>query len=287
MKKLIIIFVIGLLFNGITVAQIKSPAASPSSELKQKVGLTDITIEYSRPGLKGRKMFGGFLPYGQIWRTGANASTKVTVSDDVKIEGNDLPAGTYALYSIPNESEWIIIFHKNITHWGTGGKNYKQEEDVFRFSVEPTNLTEKVETFTIDITNIQNSSANIELKWENTKVSFLLSVDTDQKVLADIKQKMKGVSGTTYYQSAKYYYDTRKDMNQALEWIQIAMEKEGEKFWMMRLKALILAEQKRYKRAIKAATRSTILAEEAGNENYVKMNRQSISDWEQILNGVK
>ena len=287
MKKIGLLFAFGLLLSTLTIAQIKAPAASPSATLTQTVGLTEVKIEYSRPGLKGRRMFGGFLPYNQLWRTGANASTKITISDDVQIEDNDLPAGTYALYTIPGKDEWTIIIHKNITHWGTGGKNYSKSEDAFRFKVKSTKLTEKVETFTIGIDNVQSNSASIELKWENTKVSFLLGVNTEAKVMADIKQKMKGVSGTTYYQAAKYYHETGKDKNQALQWVQSAIELEGEKFWMLRLKALILADMRRYKKAIKAAERSTILAKEAGNDNYVKMNKASIKDWELIMSGVK
>jgi hypothetical protein len=287
MKRLIVLFVFGLWIQAQAYAQIHAPEVSPPATLTQIIGLTEVKIEYSRPGLKGRKMFGGFLPYGQMWRTGANASTKITISDDVQIQDNELPAGTYALYTIPEEEEWTIILHKNLSHWGTGGKDYNKDEDVFRFKVKPTSLTEKVETFTIDINDIQSNSASIELRWENTKVSFLLGVDTDAKVMADIKQKMKGVSGTTYYQAARYYHETGKDANQALEWVQAAIELEGEKFWMLRLKALILADLKRYKKAIKEAEQSSLLAKEAGNDNYVKMNDESIREWERLLSGVK
>lgn len=287
MKKLVLLFSIGLLLSTLTTAQIKSPAASPSSSLTQTVGLTEVQIDYSRPGLKGRRMFGGFLPYNKLWRTGANASTKITISDDVQIQDNDLTAGTYALYTIPGKDNWTIILHKNITHWGTGGKNYDKKEDAFRFKVKSTKLAYKVETFTIEISDVRPNSASIELKWENTKVSFLLGVNTEAKVMADIKQKMKGISGTTYYQAAKYYHETGKDKNQALQWVQAAIELEGEKFWMLRLKALILADMNRYKKAIKSAERSTIQAKEEGNDNYVKMNDVSIKDWELILSGVK
>jgi hypothetical protein len=287
MKKLMLLFAFGFVLNTLTIAQIKSPAASPSSTLIQTVGLTEVQIEYGRPGLKGRSMFGGFLPYNQLWRTGANASTKITISDDVQIEDNNLPAGTYAIYTIPGKKEWTIILHKNITHWGTGGKNYDKKEDAFRFKVKSTELNDKVETFTIEISDVQANSASIDLKWENTKVSFLVAVNSDLKVMADIKQKMKGVSGTTYYQAARYYHETGKDKNQALQWVQAAIELEGEKFWMLRLKALILADMRRYKKAIKAAERSTIQAKEEGNDNYIKMNDASIRDWELILSGVK
>lgn len=262
-----------------TQAQIKAPQASPKAKLTQTVGLTEVAIEYSRPSLKGREMFGGMLPFGEMWRTGANASTKVTVSDDVQIQDNDLPKGTYALYTIPGDGEWTIVFHKNTSYWGTGGKDYKESEDAFRFTVPTQKLSEKVETFTIDINDLRNGSATINLMWENTKVSFNLAVDTDSKVMADIKQKMKGVSGSTYYQAARYYYEADKDMEQALEWIQKALELEGEKFWMVRLKALIYAKDGKYKQAIKTAERSSELAKAAGNDSYVRMNETSIAEW--------
>ncbi len=284
MKKLtFLVLMFGLLLAGVPEinAQIDAPQPSPIATVTQEIGLTNMKIVYSRPGLKGRKMFGGHIPYGELWRTGANASTKITVSDDVQIEDNNLPKGTYALYTIPGEEEWTIIFHKNITHWGTGGKNYNEKEDVFRFKVLSKRLNDKVETFTIDINDINNNGATINLLWGNTKVSFKVAVDTDSKVMADIKKKMKGVSGTTYYQAARYYHEAGKDGEQALEWIQKAIELEGEKFWMYRLKALILADLKKYKQATKAAKKSSTLAEEAGNEDYVRMNKASIEEWKE------
>ncbi|MGB0862564.1 MAG: DUF2911 domain-containing protein [Saprospiraceae bacterium] len=281
MKKLIILSLI-ILNIGIvnsSQAQIEYPAPSPPSKMIQTVGLTEIQVEYSRPSLKGRKMFGGLLPYGELWRTGANACTKITVNDDVEIQGNDLPKGTYALYTIPNRDEWTIIFHKNTTHWGTGGKNYDSKEDAFRFTVKPTFTSEKVETFTIDINNIRSQTASIDLLWDNAKISFNITVDTDSKVMADIKKKMKGISGTTYYQAARYYHEEKKDFDLALEWIEKAIDIEGDKYWLLRLKSLILADLGKTKKAIKVAKKSKKLAQEDGNENYVKLNETSIKEW--------
>ena len=283
MKKITLLSVIStlcLLMSAVQInAQIEAPQPSPTSTLTQTVGLTEVKIEYSRPGLKGRTMFGGHLPYDKIWRTGANASTKITVSDDVQINDKDLPKGTYALYTIPGEDEWTIILHKNINHWGVGGKKYKEEEDAFRFKVPSSRVKNKVETFTIDINDIRNEGGTINIMWENTKVSFNLAVDTDNKVMSDIKRKMKGIAGSTYYQAARYYHETGKDANEALEWISKAMELDGEKFWMMRLKALIYADLRKYSYAIKTAKKSSALAKEAGNESYVSMNAASIKEW--------
>lgn len=279
MKKLTFLLVALLAATTILQAQIKTPAPSPVAKLTQEVGLTNVTIEYSRPSSKGRKIFGDLVPYNEMWRTGANASTKVTFGDDVMAGGNKLPKGTYALYTIPGEKTWTIIFHKNLTYWGTGGKDYKVEDDACRFEVPVQSAGVSVESFTIDVNNIKNNGADIILSWENTRVVIPFTSDTDTKVLADIKAQMSGPSANTYYQAARYYYEEKKDMAQALVWINSAMEKGGEKFWMMRYRALILAEMGRYKEAIEAATKSSEMAKADDNADYPRMNEKNISEW--------
>lgn len=264
-------------------AQIQTPASSPSSKLEQKVGLTDVTITYARPSMRGRKIFGSLLPYDRMWRTGANASTKFTVNQNVKIEGNELKKGTYALYTIPGESEWTIIFHKNLKHWGTGGKNYKQEEDAFRFTVKPKKLNDAVETLTIGIGNLKHDGATVYIAWENTKVAFSMSVNTDATVASSIKKTLAGPDMRDYYQAAAYYLASGKDLNQALEWINLAMDKGGDaKFWMVRRKALIEAGLGQYKAAIKSAKLSMKLAEKADNDDYIRLNKKSIAEWKKM-----
>lgn len=282
MKKILSLFITAsLAMPGI--AQIKTPTPSPKASITQEVGLTEISITYSRPGVKGRKIFGELVQYGQMWRTGANASSKITFGEPVKINGQDLAAGTYAFYTIPGKDEWTLIFHKNLTYWGTGGDKYNTDEDALRIKVKPENYPVLVESMTFDIAEITDNSCKIELKWENTMVSFNVEMDVDSKVMADIDQAMKGVSSSTYYQAARYYLEHDKDLNKALEWINKSMEGGNDKFWMLRQKALILAKLERYKDAVDTANASIAKAKEANNSDYVRMNEKSIAEWKKKL----
>jgi Protein of unknown function (DUF2911) len=258
-------------------AQLKTPAPSPTGKIIQTAGLTDITIEYSRPSAKGRKVFGGLVPFNELWRTGANASTKVTFSEDVVINDNALPKGTYALYTIPGEKEWTIIFHKNVEHWGIDG--YKQEEDAFRTTVKAMKSNIPVETFTMNVDNIKSASCELSIAWENIAVAIPVSLGTDAKVTGDIKKIMEGPNAEQYYSAARYYSEENKDPKQALEWMNKAIEKGGEKFWWLRQKALILAKNNDFKGAIAAAERSIELAKKENNKDYVRMNEESIMEW--------
>lgn len=258
-------------------AQIKAPQPSPVAKISQNVGLTDITIEYSRPSMKGRKVFGGLVPYNELWRTGANASTKVTFSDNVKIGGQELKKGTYALYTIPGEKEWTIIIHKNLDHWGID--DYKQEEDAFRFSVKPTAIANSVETFTIAIDNLKNTSCDLVISWDKTAVIIPVSLPTDETMIANIKKTMEGPSSGDYYSAARYYHEENKDPKQALEWVNKSLEKGGDKFWILRLKALIQAKTGDFAGAIATAEKSSELAKKEGNGDYPRMNEESIKEW--------
>ena len=260
-----------------TQAQIKAPQPSPTGKVMQTAGLTDITIEYSRPSAKGRKVFGGLVPFGEMWRTGANASTKVTFSEDVMVAGNKLTKGTYALYTIPAEKQWTVIFHKNLEHWGID--DYKQEEDAFRATVAAKTAAMPTESFTISIDNLKNTSCEITLAWENTMLSIPVTLNTDDRMMTDIKKTLEGPSADSYYASARYYNEEGKDAKQALEWINKALDKGGEKFWWLRLKALILAKNGDFKSAITTAERSSELATKEGNKDYVRMNAESVADW--------
>lgn len=280
MKKIILsmLAVLPLMLS----AQIDMPKPSPLSTVTQTIGLTEASITYSRPSAKGRPIFGDLVQYGEIWRTGANASTKIKFSDDVKIEGQDVPAGEYALYTIPGKDEWTIIIHKNTTYWGTGDDKYKASEDQARFTVKPVAYPVKIETLTLGFTDLKNDEAYVELLWDNTQVKFKVVSEVDKKVMADIDAKMKGVSAATYYQSAQYYFENNKDLGQALIWVNKAIE-SGEKFWIVKLKSLILAKQGNYAEAIKAAERSKALALEAKNNDYVRMNDKNIEEWTKLL----
>jgi len=264
--------------------QIKVPQPSPLGTISQTVGLIKVEVEYSRPSAKGRKIFGGLVPYGEMWRTGANASTKVTFSDEVMVNYVNLPKGTYALYTIPGEKEWTVIFYKNTSFWGVpDAKSFKEEDVAARFKVPVKTTADKVETFTINIGNLTNSSADLELLWENTRIVIPIQVDTDSKVMADIKSTMAGPKANDYYAAARYYYEENKDMAQALEWVDKNLEMAGEKFWVLRLKASILARLGRYQEAIAVANRSTELAKAEGNTDYPRMNEESIAEWKKKL----
>ena len=266
-----------LAFAIVAQAQISTPQPSPVSTIEQKVGISDFSISYSRPSVKGRVIFGDLVPYGEMWRTGANASTKLKFSDEVSINGALVPAGEYALYTIPGKDEWTIILHKNLSYWGTGGDKYNTDEDQLRFTVKPQEYKETVETLTMQFAHIRDKGCEIELIWENTRVSFEVALDFDAKVMAQIKDAMT-ISQGTYYRAARYYYENGKDLEQALEWINKACE-GNEQYWNTRQQALILAGLERYEEAIAAAERSKVLAAEAGNTNYVKFNDESIAEW--------
>lgn len=261
-------------------AQVTIPQPSPTAKFSQKVGLTDVEIEYSRPGVKGRTVFGDLVPYGKLWRTGANMATKLTFSDDVKLGGEDIPAGTYALFTIPGQSEWTIIINKNPNQGGTG--NYKEEEDVARFTAKAHSMPMKVETFTIDLGTVTNTSASISIIWENTIVSFPIEVEIDEQVEASIKSSLT-VNPYDYFNAAVYYRDAGKDLDQALEWFDLALEayeKENRNvFWIYRQKSLLQAKMNDYKGAIATAETSLAKAKEANNADYIKMNEESIAEW--------
>lgn len=279
MNKIILSLAVFCLFTLGAEAQITTPAPSPLGEVEQTVGLTEVEITYSRPGIKERVIFGDLVPYNKLWRTGANASTKVEFSDDVIIKGDTLEEGTYALFTIPGESEWTIIFSKNLE---AGASGYKEEDDALRVAIKPEVIRPKMETFLIDVNNIRNNSATIDLMWENTRVSIPFEVMTEKHVMESIKAIMSGPTASDYYAAARYYYDEGKDMEQALDWINEAIMKGGERFWILRTKSLIQAELGKYDEAITTAERSKELAMEANNDEYVKMNTENIEKWKEM-----
>lgn len=260
-------------------AQVKTPQASPTATIKQDVGLGTVELVYSRPSAKGRKIFGELVPFNELWRTGANASTKLTFSEDVKVGGVALTKGTYALYTMPGAKEWSIVFYKNSTFWGAPGKDFAEADVAARFNVPVMTLRDMVETFTMNFSNLRNNGADLDLSWEMTKIVIPIVTDTDTKVMADIKNQLAGPSGDTYYSAARYYYEEKKDLGQALEWINKALDKNGEKYWMLRLKSNIQADSGKYKDAIATAERSMELAKTDGNNDYVRMNEKSIAEW--------
>ena len=261
-------------------AQISMPAPSPAATIEQRVGLTDITVKYSRPSVKGRNMFGETLPYGTPWRAGANNATTIKFDDDVTVEGNKVPKGEYALYTIPNENEWTVILNKN-TKLGGNTQDYKEADDVARFKVKPTKTANKTETLTINFTDLTPATANLEILWENTSVKFKIVTEVDSKVMAQIQEKVvsaQNVSPDLYAAAAVYYLDNNKDPKLALDWIKKANEKDP-KFWNMHTQAKIQAKNKDYKGAVASAEKSIALAKEAKNQDYVRLNEKAIAEW--------
>jgi hypothetical protein len=257
-------------------AKLEFPAPSPGCTLKQRVGLTDVEINYSRPSAKGRQVFGGVVPYGVVWRTGANASTKISVSTPVKLCGNEIPAGKYALYTIPGEDEWTIIVSKNLD---ASVFNYDQKDDLVRFKVEPHKLAEHVETFTIEMPQIRDDSALMCLVWENTLVPINIELDLTSKLVPQIEAAMaEPGERKPYYQAAMFYYDHGLDMQKARKWIE-AIPDDRETYYILHLKAKILAKTGNKEGAIAAAKRSSELAvkAEGPKSGYVKMNQDLVS----------
>jgi tetratricopeptide (TPR) repeat protein len=259
-------------------AQIDMPAPSPTATLSQKIGLTNVTIAYSRPSAKGRKVFGDLVPFGELWRTGANAATKITFADEVTINNQKVPAGDYSLYTIPTASDWTIVLNKNTKNWGTDG--YKQEEDVVRFTVKSEKSSNAVESFTMNIANNAMNSSDIELAWENTLVRFKVTAEVDSRVMEQIKAKTSPKKDAgTYYQAARYYFDTDKDLKQALEWVSKSVELEPERYWVVLLKANIQVKLKDYKGAVETAKKAKDLAAKDNDNGYVRMSQKIIDEY--------
>jgi hypothetical protein len=278
MKKLFLLFVALFSVNYAATAQINTPAASPSSTVMQTVGLTDITIEYSRPSAKTRTIFSadGLVPYGKMWRTGANSATKISFGEAIKIQGIEAPAGSYAIITIPGESDWTVNLYP---YEGGSWSSYVDQTPAVTFVVKSRKTSDFTETYTMSFDNVGSSSADMTMRWANTAVSIKVDVDVDDKVMKNIESVMAGPSAGDFYSAATYYHTAGKDLNQALTWIQKATKVDSPKFWQVRREALILADMGMYKEAINAANLSRDLAMKAGNDEYVKMNEESVKAW--------
>ena len=263
-------------------AQIQTPAPSPFSTLEQKVGLTDVTVKYSRPAMKGRKVFGDLVPFDAIWRTGANQNTTVSFSDDVTVEGKELKAGTYAIFTRPNEAVWEVFFYTATDNWGT-----PQEWDASKVAatvkVETMDIPMPIESFTITIDDLHNNGATLGIMWENTYVGVDFTVPTVSKATKSIEETMankEDLTANDYFAAGSYYFAEGMNMQQAKEWVDKAVEMgDGSAYWMMRTQSLIYAKMGDKEAAIEAAKRSLAAAQAAGNQDYVKMNKDSLQEW--------
>jgi len=259
-------------------AQVQTPALSPVSKFEQKVGLTDITIQYSRPGKRDRLVFGDVVPFGEMWRLGANENTKITSSDAIIFGKDTVKAGTYAMYAKPEKDNWTLFLYSETTNWGVPDP-WDTKKVVYETKLPVVQLNDVVETLTISIEKIENNGASLVIMWDKSKIALPFTVNTKDKVLASIKKTMEGPSANDYNRSATFYYQEKIDVKKALEWSTKACEMRPEAYWMLRTKALLQAENGDFKGAIVTAKKSMELAEKDGDAAYVKMNKTSIEEW--------
>jgi len=259
----------------VSFAQIKSPAASPFSELEQVVGVTNFTVEYSRPGVKGRKIYGGLVPYDEIWRTGANATTKIAFDSAVTFEGKTVPAGKYVLFTIPGKDEWTVILYGDVDVPNAAA--YDSGNDVARLAIKPVELAEAVESFTIGFDDLRDESATLFLDWANLRVPVAISVDTTALTAASIQSALSDIdawSAGDFADAAEFYHETGKDREQALEWMEKAVSMNPNAFWWQHAYARMLADHGKTEEAIAAAELSlkTAKASSSGDSGYIARN---------------
>ena len=278
MRKIILFFSFLTLSLGMQ-AQIKTPQSSPLQKLEQTVGLTDVTLEYSRPSMRGRTIYGDLVPYNKMWRTGANANSKITFSNPVTIGGKELKAGSYAIFTKPNASNWDVYFYNDVNNWGLP-EEWDESKVAAQVSVPASPMSLNIETFTMTFGDLKNDSAVLGILWEKTYVGVPITFNTDKMVTANIQRAMSGPTASDYYASAIYYFESGKDIKQAKEWIDKALEMTKEPaFYQIRQKSLIYAKAGDKKGAIEAAKKSLEMAKAVGNTDYVALNEKSLREW--------
>lgn len=272
-KLILVLFVLVTLGENLQAQGLKLPQPSTTQTVSQAFGLGKIDLTYARPSMKGRKIFGALEPFDKVWRTGANSATVIKFSEAVKVEGKDLPAGEYALFTIPGKTEWTIILNKGTKEWGS--YTYSEANDVLRVKVKPTTLKDKVETFTIQFANISDTAADLQLSWENTLVNVKLTTSVDERVMANIAEAMKGEK-KPYFQAAQYYYTNGKDLKTALEWMNEADKQMTDAPWAKLWKAKVQLKMGDKVGAAKTAKEGLEIATRIKNEEYVRLNTQLI-----------
>jgi hypothetical protein len=278
MKNILIAFAI-IIANFTIEAQVKTPQASPKATIIQTVGLTQVEINYSRPSARGRAVFGNLIPFEKVWRTGANENTTISFSDDVVIDGKTLKKGKYALYTVPKIESWDIIFYSTTDNWGNP-EEWNEANVVLRTTVKEETLPKPVETFTIGISGLDNNFAYLEMYWESSYVALKFDVPTQKTATASIEKALAGPTAGDYFSAAQFLYQSNGDTAKALVYVNKALDMSTEKpFWYNRQKSLIQARLGDKKGAIETAKISLAAAEKAKNQDYVKMNKESISEW--------
>jgi hypothetical protein len=274
-KTMLALAIVAALTSDLQAQGLKMPQASTGQTISQDFGLGKITLNYSRPNVKGRKIFGAMEPYGTVWRTGANSATIISFTEPVKIDGKELSAGDYGLFTIPGREEWTVILNKSSKQWGS--YEYKEAEDVLRVKVKPIKLKDKVETFTIQFADVYPTSAKLQLMWENTAVNIELTTDIDATVMASIDEAMKG-DKKPYFQAAQYYFTNGKDLNKALEWVNAAEAADGKAPWIKLWKGRIQLKMGDKAGATKSATAGLQLATEMKNQEYVRLHTELLNE---------
>ncbi len=277
------IFTILLFVGYLGFSQINTPRFSPASEIKQMVGLTEIEVKYSRPSMRGREIFGNLVPYDKIWRTGADSSTKISFSTDIMIDGKPINAGTYSIFSIPNQNEWTVMFYSDVELWGVP-RDWSDDKIVFS-STYKVNKINPVETFTISFDDLTNNDVNMSISWENSSVDIKIDVPTRSMVEKDINNVLNdNPKASDYYAAAVFYRQENVNLSQALLWMNKAIEMfDNPRFYHYRQQSLLMAANNKFSDAIDAANKSLDDAIKADNQSYVKMNRQSIAEWSKKL----
>jgi hypothetical protein len=271
MKKIILILTMCSLISFTEAQTLKVPQPSPAQYLKQDFGLGTIEVNYSRPGKKNRKVYGDLVPFGSIWRTGANSATTIIFSDEVIIGGVKVPAGKYGLLTIPDSNEWTMILSKQTDV--TSPADYDISKDAVRLKTKVKTVAETVETFTIQVADISGTQCEVQLIWENTLVSLPVSTDIDSKVMKQIENVIIK-DNRPYYSAAAYYIDNGKDLNQAVIWLDKSIENNPRAYWVYYRKAIALEKLGKKKEAMETSLKSMEIAREEKDDTYVRNNQK-------------
>jgi tetratricopeptide (TPR) repeat protein len=273
MKKLFLLSALAtLLLVGSAQAQsIPFPQPSPAASISQNFATSKIDINYARPSARGRKVFGDVVPFGKFWRTGANSATTITFGEDVFVNGMELKAGKYGIVTFPNANEWTVVFTKDLNV--TSADAYQEANDAARFNVKTEQLNQFVETFTIELNNMRNDAADLIMKWEQTQVKLSIKSNYDERLSKQIETVMNKDT-RPYYGAANYFYENNKDLNQALTWINKAVEANPKAYWVWLLKAKIQKGLKDYNGALETSAKSYELAKADNDDAYMRNNEK-------------
>ena len=274
MKKLLSVLALGIIMYSVDAQTLRTPAPSPTQNIKQDFALSTVELSYSRPAVKQRKIFGDLVPYGKVWRTGANQATTISFGEEVTFGGKKVPAGKYGLLTIPNTGEWTVILTKQLDV--TGPSAYKQDQDVARVTVTPDEMPFAIESFMMVFDNITSSSMDLIMLWDKTAVRVPIKSDVETKVMAQIDNLMNK-DNRPYFNAAMYYLENGKDLNKAVTWFDKAIEQNPKGFWIYHQKANALAKLGKKQEAITTANKSIELAKEAKNDDYVALNQKLLA----------